>query len=48
MIWLVYPRERAPGTHWTEGWLGPRAGIDMAKRNIPASAGNQTPVVQPT
>jgi hypothetical protein len=22
------PRERAPGTHWIGGWLGPRAGLD--------------------
>jgi hypothetical protein len=20
--------ERAPDTHWTEGWVGPRAGLD--------------------
>jgi hypothetical protein len=22
------PGERAPGTHWTRGWVGPRAGPD--------------------
>jgi hypothetical protein len=22
------PRERAPGTHCTGGWVGPRAGLD--------------------
>jgi hypothetical protein len=22
------PRERAPGIHWTEGWVGPRASLD--------------------
>jgi hypothetical protein len=22
------PRERAPGTHWIGGWVGPRAGLD--------------------
>jgi len=22
------PRERAPGTHWTGGWVGPRAVLD--------------------
>jgi len=22
------PRERSPGTHWIEGWVGPRAGLD--------------------
>jgi hypothetical protein len=24
----LYPRERTPGTHWTGGWVGPRAGLD--------------------
>jgi hypothetical protein len=23
--------DRAPGTHWTEGWVGSRAGLDSAK-----------------
>jgi hypothetical protein len=23
------PRERAPGTHWIGGWMGPSAGPDM-------------------
>jgi hypothetical protein len=40
--WLVsftprplYPRERAPYTHWTRGWVGPRAGLDtVVKRKI--------------
>jgi hypothetical protein len=22
------PRERAPGTHWIGGWVGPRASLD--------------------
>jgi hypothetical protein len=22
------PWERAPGTHWIGGWVGPRAGVD--------------------
>jgi hypothetical protein len=31
------PRERDPGTHWTGGWVGPRAILDMVvKRKIPA------------
>jgi hypothetical protein len=30
------PRERAPGTHWTGGWVGPRAVPDaVVKRKIP-------------
>jgi hypothetical protein len=29
------PGERAPGTHWMGGWLGPRAGLyDMEKRKF--------------
>jgi hypothetical protein len=29
------PRERAPGTHWIGGWVGPRAGLDdVDKRNF--------------
>jgi hypothetical protein len=31
------PRERAPGTHWIRGWVGPRAVLDMVvKRKIPS------------
>jgi hypothetical protein len=26
------PRERTPGTHWTGGWVGPRAGLDTEAR----------------
>jgi hypothetical protein len=30
------PRERAPGTHWIGGWVGPRAVLDaVVKRKIP-------------
>jgi hypothetical protein len=29
------PWERAPGTHWIGGWVGPRAGLDdMEKRKF--------------
>jgi hypothetical protein len=29
------PGERAPGTHWTGGWVSPRAGLDdMEKRKF--------------
>jgi hypothetical protein len=24
----LYPQERTPDTHWTGGWVGPRAGLD--------------------
>jgi hypothetical protein len=28
--------EKAPGTHWIEGWVGPRAFLDaVVKRKIP-------------
>jgi len=31
------PRERAPGTHWIGGWVGPRAGLDtLMRRKIPS------------
>jgi hypothetical protein len=26
------PGERAPGTQWIEGWVGPRAGMDDVKK----------------
>jgi hypothetical protein len=26
------PGERAPGTHWIGGWVGPKAGIDAVKK----------------
>jgi len=30
------PRERAPGTHFLGGWVGPRAGLDaVMNRKIP-------------
>jgi len=33
--WSLYPRERAPGTHWIRDWVGPKAGLDaMVKRKI--------------
>jgi len=30
----LYPRER-PGTHFTGGWVGPRAGLDGRKISSP-------------
>jgi hypothetical protein len=31
------PRERAPGTHWIGGWVGPTVGLDaVVKRKIPS------------
>jgi len=30
----LYPRER-PGTHFTGGWVGPKAGLDRRKISSP-------------
>jgi hypothetical protein len=31
----LYPRGKNSGTHWTGGWVGPRAGLDAeTRRNI--------------
>jgi len=33
------PREKAPGTRWIGGWVGPRAILDtVVKRKIPSPA----------
>jgi hypothetical protein len=38
------PRERAPGTHWIGGWVGPSAGLDaVVKKKYRASAEIRTP-----
>jgi hypothetical protein len=39
---LFTPGERAPGTHWIEGWVGPRAGLDGLE-NILYPTGTRTP-----
>jgi hypothetical protein len=45
------PRERALGTHWIGGWVGPRAVLDaVVKRKIPSprrESKPRTPIVQP-
>jgi hypothetical protein len=43
--WQLYPKERAPGTHWIGEWVGLKAGLDaVVKRKIlPVPAGTQTP-----
>jgi len=37
MAWLLHPRVRASGIHWTGGWVGPSADLDVVvvKRKIP-------------
>jgi hypothetical protein len=43
-------KERAPGTNWIEGWVGPRAVLDaVVKRKIPSprqESNSRTPIVQ--
>jgi hypothetical protein len=41
------PGEKPPGTYGTGGWVGPKAGLDVVSKRIPAPAGNWTPVTQP-
>jgi hypothetical protein len=45
------PRERASGTHWIGGWVGPRVILDaVAKRKIPSpheELNSRTPIIQP-
>jgi hypothetical protein len=45
------PRNRAPGTHWIGGWVGPRAVLEaVVKRKIPSphrKSNPRTPIVQP-
>jgi hypothetical protein len=45
------PRERARGTHWIGGWVGPRTILDtVVKRKIPSprrESIRRTPIVQP-
>jgi hypothetical protein len=45
-------RERDHGIHWTGGWVGPRAVLDIevVKRKIPSPCGESNPrttIVQP-
>jgi hypothetical protein len=46
----LYPREKAPGTHWIWGWVGPRAVLKaVVKRKNPSlrqKSNPRTPIVQ--
>jgi hypothetical protein len=46
---LLTTRERALGTHWTGGWVGPRTGLDdVEKRKIlPPSRLEPLPLSRP-
>jgi hypothetical protein len=38
------PKEKAPGTHWIGGWVGPRAVLDaVVKRKIPSLCQDSNP-----
>jgi hypothetical protein len=42
------PSERAPGTHWIGGWVGPRAGLDtIVKEKFQTLPGPEPLIVQP-
>jgi hypothetical protein len=43
------PRERASGTHWIGGWVGPRTGLDavVKKKNSQPLSGLELPIIQP-
>jgi hypothetical protein len=45
------PRERAPGTPWIGGWVGPRAVLDtVVNRKTPGphwESNSRTPIIQP-
>jgi hypothetical protein len=42
------PWERATGTNFIGGWVGPRVSLDsVAKIKIPAPTGTRTPGLQP-
>jgi hypothetical protein len=42
------PMERAPGTHWTGGWVGLRTSLDdMERRKILSPTGTRTPSSRP-
>jgi hypothetical protein len=49
-VLLVKGRERAPGTQWIGGWVGPTSGLDaVLKRKIPITcreSNSRTPIVQ--
>jgi hypothetical protein len=42
----LYPEERAPGTHCTRGWVGPRVWTQRLEEKSSASVEDRTPVVQ--
>jgi hypothetical protein len=43
----LYPQESSPGTHWIEGWVGFRAGLDTeARGKFFACAWDRTPIAR--
>jgi len=42
------PAKRAPGTHWTGGWVGPTDSLDaVVKRNSQPLPALEPPIIQP-
>jgi hypothetical protein len=42
------PQGKDPGTHWTGGWVGSRAGLDaVEQRKISCPCRESNPAVQP-
>jgi hypothetical protein len=44
------PREKAPGTHWVGGWVGPKAILDLVLKRIPSprwESNSRTPIFHP-
>jgi hypothetical protein len=39
--------ERATGTHWIGGWVGPTIGLDTVEKRKTCTAGNWTRAIQP-
>jgi hypothetical protein len=44
------PKERAPGTHWIRGWVGPRTGLDAVENRtiLPLPVFELRPLRRPT
>jgi hypothetical protein len=41
------PRERASGTDWTGGWVGPQSQVGRCEEKNLANLGNRIPAVRP-
>jgi hypothetical protein len=41
------PSERAPGAHWTGGWVGPRAGLGAVLKDSQPLPGLESSIIEP-